>query len=273
MKSKREVTILYSMPKTIQTIKTTPKKDGPVANILGVAVSSTSEGEVLKLVRGWIREKKGKRLIFTPNSEMLVAADEDSSFKEILNRADINIPDGMGLVLASRGKIKSRVTGIDVMAGLMGMAAKEGLRVFLLGGEGDEAKEAAKKFSSIKDQFSNKFEIEADAGPKRILEASQPEKEALIKKINKFRPDLLFVAFGHGKQERWLVENLDSLNIKVGMGVGGAFNYLAGRTQRPPRWVGEMGMEWLWRLVQEPWRWRRQMKLFRFWWLVLAEKW
>lgn len=270
--------------------KMASKKHGNTAVILGVPVFSTTESEVLSVVADWIdgRAESGgvlkgvnskKRLIFTPNSEILVSAAENEEFREILKRADINIPDGMGVVLASRvlktfgsrkvnQTISTRVTGIDMVEAMVKMAASKGYQVYFLGGEGDEAALAAKKMVA-KYASVGKLKIAFDSGPKRIMVATTKENKEVVDRINRFRPDILFVAFGHGRQEKWLVEHLDELHIKVGMGVGGAFNYLSGKSKRPPKWVGAIGFEWLWRLILEPWRWKRQLKLVKFWWLVL----
>ncbi len=273
------------MAKIRDGVKVTKGKNRFISQILGVDVSSRTGIQVLDLVTGWLdekgeskKEKMKKRLIFTPNSEILVEAAESEEFRKVLSSATLNIPDGMGVVLASRllhwlrpgkidQKISERVTGVGLMEDLLAVAARKGLKVYLLGGEGEEASMAALQIQKRWGEMN----IKANPGPRKILRASEQEKMELIEGINRFGPDLLFVAFGHGKQERWLLENIEKLDIRIGMGVGGALRYMAGMAKQPPVWIGRMGLEWLWRLVDEPWRWKRQLKLFKFWWLVIRE--
>lgn len=98
------------------------------------------------------------------------------------------------------------------------------------------------------------------------------ENARIIKKINNYKPDILLVAYGAPWQEKWLWNNRSMLNAKILMGVGGAFDYLTGKSMLPPIWVEQAGLEWLWRLVNEPWRWRRQINLVKFVYLVLCER-
>ena len=90
-------------------------------------------------------------------------------------------------------------------------------------------------------------------------------------KVNKYKPDILLVAYGAPWQEKWLWTNRHRLKAKVGIGVGGAFDYLTGHAAVPSEWINKLGLEWLWRLVHEPWRWRRQLSLIRFGWKVLID--
>ncbi len=228
--------------------------------ILDVPFTTLSKSEVLALVEKWIKEvKQPPKLVFTPNPEMLVLASEDADFKKVLNQADLNIPDGWGVVSASRGRIQERIGGTDLTYDLLDLAGKNQWRVFLLGGRPGVAQKAASRFNSS---------IQTDQGPQNVADASVKENQALITKINQFKPDLLFVGFGQKKQETWLVQNRSQLKVKVALGVGGALDYLAGVQMRAPRVVQDIHLEWLWRLVLQPSRWKRQLKLVKFLWLV-----
>lgn len=263
------------MPKAKKTSTKTAIMDGQTASILGIGVSSSPKHQLLKRVTGWMTEKRQRsqliKLIYTPNPEMMADAWEDREFKRVLQGADLNIPDGIGLVWGGvlrkmTGRqgwtISNRVSGADLAEDLVKYAKGQGLKVFFLGGKSSVADEAAEIFR--RGGSGKGFEIMAEAGPERLGEADKREDDRLVKMINEFEPDLLLVAFGHKKQEKWLDKHRERLNVKVGMGVGGTFDYWAGRVARAPRVWQNLGLEWLWRLYKEPWRWRRQLKLLKF---------
>jgi len=246
------------------------KKDCYINTVLGMKVDCTHLDGVLKKVAGWITDSRERRYIVTPNPEMVVQAQKDEKFKQALNGADIAIADGIGLVWAlnwinrrQKRRIK-RVTGIKVMEGLCRMADKNNWKVFLLGGGVGIAVKASVK---LKQAYQN-LQIMGWAGPQNIEKADKEEKRKLIKKINEYKPDLLFVAYGHAKQEKWIAENLDKLKVKTAMGIGGAFDYIVKPRLRAPKWMREMGLEWLWRLIMQPWRIKRQLALVKFAWLM-----
>ena len=218
------------------------KRHDDRVNVLGVGVSSTSMSGVLEKIDDFLRKSDKMKLIVTVNSEFVMLAQDDPEFKKILNAADLAIADGIGLKLAG---VKEVVPGRGVVEQLL----QKRYRVFYLG-------------SRVADEMTNKFGGQYDDGE---VDIKNPRRnDEIIAKINKFRPDILLVAYGAPWQEKWLFANRDSLRVKVGMGVGGAFDYLTGRVKLPPEWINKIGLEWLWRLVHEPWRWRRQLNLARF---------
>lgn len=234
----------------------------------GVAVNSTSSNLVLTFVTEKLA-KKEKFWIATPNPEMIIHAQEHPEFKKTLNQADWAIPDGSGVVWASKilgGPIRERVTGVDLMEKLCRRSAEEGWTVFLLGGKGKVAEKALEvlegRYVGLKGM--------AEEGP--LIETEDRRDEETIEKINKFKPDLLFVGFGMGKQEEWVVKNLDKLQIGGAMVVGGAMDFISGKVRRSPVWLQKIGLEWFWRLCQQPWRIKRQTALIRFVFLVAREK-
>lgn len=238
--------------------------------ILGVKISSSRKREVLGFIESSLEENK-KIFIVTPNPEQLVLATKDSNFLQVLNQADLSLPDGVGLVWAGKilGKdIRERISGVDLMLDLCRLAGKNGWRVFLLGGGPGVAKKAAERLT-INYQLST---INYYEGAKDIKNETPQEREEAIKKINQFRPHLLFIAYGAPYQEKWLHQSLSKLNIRIGMVVGGALDYISGRVKRAPRVCRRLGLEWLWRLIHEPWRIKRQVKLLKFVWLVLRER-
>lgn len=253
--------------------KKTPQQ---TLQISGVGISSTELVEVLAFVRKKIAQKE-KFWIATPNPEMITLAQKDVEFRYALNSADLAIPDGVGLVWASKilgGQLKSRLTGTDLMEQLCWEAAQKDWRVFFLGGRKGVAQKA---LENLKNRYPE-LEGMADAGPELVISnwelviKDTKTNQKTIAKINRFAPDLLFVGFGMGKQERWILKYLDTLQIGGALVVGGAFDFWAGNVRRAPAWVRQRGLEWLWRLILQPWRIKRQLALIEFVFLVFKEK-
>lgn len=210
--------------------------------------------EVLQKVEGFLEDGQQHYLV-TPNPEFLVRAQDDKQFQEILNQADLAVPDGTGLVFASYflgQPIKERVIGTDLMEKICQRAAQKKWSVFLMGAERGVAEKAAvnlrRNYSGLK------------------VEASFEEVIG--------QPDILFVALGAPKQEKWIARNLNKMpGIKLAMGVGGAFDFMAGQVRRAPRFLQRLGLEWLWRMVLQPWRGRRVFRaVVKFPWLVIKQK-
>jgi len=268
----------------------TPKKDGTIVKIIQTNLNSSSMDEVLGLIEGRISRNK-KTFIVTPNPEFLVYAQEHPWFAMLLIQSDIAIPDGVALLWAREvikekgffkrllkgfltglkviflGWGKRRATGTDLMAKLCQLAAKKGWSIYLLGGKTGIAQ---KTLAILVQKYPN-LHGWAENGPKLSLKNWDTKlTEEYVQKINQKTPDLLFVAFGMGKQEKFIFDNGDKLNIKLAMGVGGAFDYLSGEVKRPPQWIQNMGFEWFYRLMKEPWRWKRQLSLGKFIWLCLT---
>jgi len=212
--------------------------------ILGVRVDKINLAEAVKLVEVWVKQDK-KRYIVTPNPEFIMLAQKDAEFRKILNSADLAIPDGAGLRLADRRL--NRVTGVDLMFSLI----NKGYKTVLAGGKPGVAEKAAITLRS-----------NLVARPTRLDLVGMTEPS--VEKINNIRPDLLFVALGMAKQEKWIVKNLPKLNVKVAMGVGGALDQIAKPWLRAPLLVRRAGLEWLYRLILQPWRLKRQWQLVRF---------
>lgn len=225
-------------------------------NILGVGVVSSNKEQVINILSREINKRDLTRPFFvvTVNPEFVMEAQRDGEFKRILNKADLALPDGAGLKLASR-EMTEIIPGRKVVEELL----NKKIKVFYLGGEYGVAKVMAQKFGG-----------EWDEGEKNI-KAGDKETQRIVSKINKYQPDLLLVAYGAPWQEKWIWRHSEEIKAKVVIGVGGTFDSLAGRVKLPPKWVEKMGWEWLWRLKQEPWRWRRQLNLIKFVWRVLVK--
>lgn len=268
------------------------KKELDMVKIASQTLTGTSEKRLLEFLTSRIAQGK-KTFVVTPNPEFFVFARHNPWFEAILKKADVVIPDGIGLVWASRflgQPIKERISGTDLMEKLCRKAAKKKWSVYLLGGEAGVAK---KTLVVLKKRYPG-LQGWADSGPridilgseaKEVAPAnkSRAEGEAVylnevragatsIRKINSKKPDLLFVAFGMGKQEKFITDNWGKLKVTLAMGVGGAFDYLSGQVPRAPEWIRKAGLEWLFRLFRQPWRWKRQLRLIEFVWLVLKQR-
>ena len=209
---------------------------------------------------------RGDRLrrVFTPNPEMLVAAQKSPHFARILNSADLSLCDGTGVEILSKGKLK-RIPGVDFMVEILRIAEGEGKSVFLLGG--GKTKTLKKLFEYIQKHYPKLQVAGMHTGPhffvhKGKIHFKNIEEEIVNQKvledIRMNKPDILFVAFGHEKQETWIDEHADSLKaVKIAMGVGGAFDYISGSIRRAPEWLRNMGFEWLYRFFTQPKRFSR----------------
>ncbi|TFG71974.1 MAG: glycosyltransferase [Anaerolineales bacterium] len=203
--------------------------------------------------------------IATINPEFLVLSRSNPQFRAALQGAALCIPDGIGVLWAARRqgkKLRERVAGSDLVTRLSEEAAVCGWRVYFLGAAPGVAEETTRRLSQ---RFPGLLVAGTFAGS-----PAQEEEEGIISRIQASPADLVFVAYGAPKQDLWLHRNLERTGASVGMGVGGSFDFIAGVQIRAPRWVQRIGFEWLYRLIREPWRWRRQLTLPQFVWLVLT---
>lgn len=234
--------------------------------ILGVRVDDVTCDELLADVDAFVADGRPHQIV-TLNSEMLVAAHDDPDFRRMLNAADRNVADGVGLLLAARllgHPLRGRVTGSDGIYHLATHCARQGYRPFFLGARPGVAPIVAERLRAL----NPGLEVAGTyAGSPRV-----EEEEEIVARVRAAAPDLLFVAYGVPAEEKWIARNRDRLGVPVMIGVGGAFDFVAGVTRRAPLWMRRLGLEWLYRLLQEPWRWRRQLALPRFVGLVVRQR-
>ncbi|MBI5732268.1 MAG: WecB/TagA/CpsF family glycosyltransferase [Candidatus Magasanikbacteria bacterium] len=243
---------------------------------LGLPVDNLPRQEILAKISGFFNSSE-HHFITTPNPEMVVEGERDWFFKEAMRQADLAPPDGAGLVWAGRYLFNQKIArfpGVELMEEICCLAAQENKSVYLLGGGEGVAEKTAlglkKKFRDLKIAGAEKgieikIQTAADQCPleenKKYsygLIFDKNENKRLVEKINRAGPDVLFAAFGHGKQEKWLAEFLPQLpSVRIAMGVGGAFDYLSGKIRRAPKILRKLGLEWLWRLLRQPWRIKR----------------
>jgi N-acetylglucosaminyldiphosphoundecaprenol N-acetyl-beta-D-mannosaminyltransferase len=234
-------------------------------DVLGVRVDDVTYAEALTMLCVAL-ESRAPHVVTTPNPEIVLLARADTSFLAVLNRAALNIPDGIGLVLAARlagDRLREHVQGTDLVLRLASLCAPRAGRWYLLGGAPGVAQAAA---TALAREFPGL--VIAGAAPGSPWPADDETVRDSIRAAG--RVDVLLVAYGAPKQERWLDRNLAELGIPVGIGVGGVFNYLSGAAPRAPLVMRRMHLEWLHRLVSQPWRWRRQLALPRFAALAVA---
>lgn len=234
-------------------------------SILGVDIDTFSLQETVKQAAAFINCHKPS-LIITANAEMVMQAQTDLELASILKRADLVTPDGAGVVWAAQrqGVTISRVTGVDLTYALLDLAAVNSKAVYFLGGAPGVAAAAANNVLS-----SYPGIVIAGHHHGFFSSAEQPE---VIGKIKQSGADILFVAFGVPKQEKWLNEYLTTLNIPLSLGVGGSLDILAGNTKRAPLWMQNNKLEWLYRLLCQPSRVGRMLALPRFAYQVIFKK-
>ena len=275
-------------------VKNKFQSERKIVPILGIQVDSTSEERLLKKIDEFLEnlslkahfEASSNLFVVTPNPEIIVKALKDPQLASILNSADLSLPDGTGIIVASMGKIASRVTGIGFATRLVNLAKDRGWRVCFLGGDQNVSTLAKNrilqdtKVSNVPEvsKVSEEFEILALEGPRLdqdgvpIDELNRRVELRTLVEINKFEPHLLFVGFGPPKQEKWVQRNRHELEAGAVMVVGGTLDFWSGKIARAPKILRLLGLEWLWRLIQEPSRWKRQLALVEFVYLVLKEK-
>lgn len=206
----------------------------------GVTIEGPSLNDVLKSDARWI---------VTANPEILLAAKRDKIYRDSLNHADLRMADGVGLTLVARfkGHTLHRVTGVDLAEAIVKTAKK----IALIGGAGDTAKRALKNLGI-------KNGIALQGGTVNADGTGDAQNDEALHQLILEAPDVVLVAFGHPKQERWIAKNLPNLpSVRRIIGVGGAFDYWAGNTPRAPKWLRTIGLEWLFRLFHEPHRLKR----------------
>ncbi|MBI5619834.1 WecB/TagA/CpsF family glycosyltransferase [Candidatus Gottesmanbacteria bacterium] len=285
--------------------------------MLGISITTSPKKEILEHLQKYLLQNPKSQIqnpkkpvkplvIVTPNPEQIIYAQKNKHFAEILNQADVAIPDGIGIVLAGRflqetgdrgqgTEIKGRIAGVELMEDLVAMAAERGYPIALIGGRGRVAVEA---LECLRQKYPGLVGWAQEPGELQL--GNLGDVSDLGEKIQKTNTRLVFVGLGAPKQE-FFIERL-SLSLRgaslratrqshvktkqeiaspsvrsrndnlIMMSVGGSFDIISGRTLRAPLFIRNVGLEWLWRLARQPWRWRRQLALVKFFWLVLKTK-
>lgn len=233
--------------------------------VLNVRIHGVTRAQAVAWITAWI-EAGVSAHVATVNAEFVMRARHDTEFRNILEHTALNVADGTGIVIAariSRAVMPERVAGVDLAQDLAAVAAKRGYTLMLVGGS-----------KGIADQTSIELQRKHPNLRPPITHVGHPHKSRdheAQEILHRIRPHIVLVAYGAPLQEKWIARNLHKLDGTVAIGVGGALDYISGRKRRAPAAFRQCGLEWAYRLYQEPWRWRRMRVLPLFAWHALVE--
>jgi N-acetylglucosaminyldiphosphoundecaprenol N-acetyl-beta-D-mannosaminyltransferase len=221
--------------------------------ILGVPIDDVTENEAVKYIDTLMNDGKLHQVV-TVNPEFVMEAQRDPRFMQVLNDASLATADGTGILLAARWlgtPIRERVTGVALVERLAKQAVIRGWRIFFLGAAPGVAEKAAQV---LRHRYAGLQVAGAYAGSPSIIEEPFVRQQVLDA-----NPDILLVAYGHPAQDLWIARNQELLNVRLAIGVGGTFDELIGLVPQAPIWMHKIGLKWLWRLIKQPWRYKRIM--------------
>lgn len=239
--------------------------------LLGVEIENESLLDILEKILIFIKNPRGFLHIVSLNPEIFLLLEKDHAFKKVVTEAQIRIIDGTYVFLTAKVlgiPVQARIQGVDLMQKLIEVSERERLRVMLIGG----GSEIAERVVVCQKRVYPRLEIVGLQGIKNVGDPTQAEDDHIFSIVADVKPHFVFVAFGSPAQELWIYKHRKKFERMVVMGVGGAFDFLSGNVPRAPRWVRKLGMEWFYRLVRQPWRWRRQIKIVHFFASVFKER-
>jgi len=220
-------------------------------DILNLKISSESLDDIIEKSITLIKQKT-RHYICVPNAYLTVVANENRQVLDIINNAGFTVPDGMPLVWYSKifkNKLKRRISGSDLFAAYCRKLEEEKMSCFFMGGESREV--VGTMIGNLKKKYAN-LEIKGFFVPPFVEKIEGSLKDEINKEINNKKPDVVWVGLSAPKQEIWIYDNLESLDIMMACGVGAVFNFYAGKVKRAPVWVQKIGMEWFYRILAEP---------------------
>lgn len=233
-------------------------------DVMGVSFDNVTMKEALQQAQEMLA-RPGADYVVTPNSEIVYEAMHSEELCELLNGASLVLPDGAGVVLGAKilgTPLKEKVAGVEFADGVLDLLAKNGGSVYLLGSKPGVAELAAEKM----------LEKHPGLTVAGLADGYFREEAPVIEKINAANADVLFVCLGAPKQERFMKEHRDVLNVRLMAGLGGTLDAFAGTVKRAPRWMIRCSLEWLYRLIQEPKRFKRMLRLPKFIWAVVRSR-
>jgi len=244
-----------------------------MSNVAGVPISKYDLNETLNLFCRFIDNKEKRRICVTPVNN-IVWANQDKELMALYSTSDMNLADGVPVVWASRflnDPVGGRVTGLDILPAFSEISAHRGYTSFYMG-----AKEGVAEL--LAENFSKRYpglKISGIYSPPHANKFTEIENEKIIAMINDVNPDILWVSLTSPKQDFWIAEHFHRLNVRIAIGVGGAFEVCSGVIDRSPMWMQRYGLEWLFRFSQEPKRLFRRyfVEAPKFIPLIILQKW
>ena len=227
-------------------------------DVLGVGIDKVTSQQALERIGEFIASGQPHQIV-TANAEIIYQASKNEKMRNIINNAQMVTADGSGVVWASRQlgePLEQRVTGIDLVNSICEQSAKDKWKIYILGSAPGVAATAA---VNIRDKFPGCNIVGTHHGYFNAKEEKQ-----ILAELEQLKPDVLFVALGAPKQEYWIADHLADLGITVGMGIGGSMDVLSGNVKRAPKWMQKMSLEWLYRLLIQPTRFKRVLALPKF---------
>ncbi|MEM7029179.1 MAG: WecB/TagA/CpsF family glycosyltransferase [Chloroflexota bacterium] len=240
----------------------------PLIEILGVYIHQVSFTQTLKAIEAFIANGQPHQIV-TVNPEFVVTAQQDQVFRQIINQAALAFADGNGLLKAARWlhqpNLPERIAGVDIVEAIAGLSDKKGYRLYFLGAAPGVAERTV---DVLNQRYPEMRAVGSYAGSPH-----QEDEEEIVSRIQAANPDVVFVAYGAPNQDKWIARNMHRLPASVLIGVGGAFDFISGTTQRAPIWIQQAGLEWLHRFIKQPSRWHRIWNAVpKFLWLVWSER-
>jgi N-acetylglucosaminyldiphosphoundecaprenol N-acetyl-beta-D-mannosaminyltransferase len=233
----------------------------------GVMISPVSMQEALDKIESFIRERSPHHVV-TSDANAILRAQHDPEYAAIIKRSALVTPDGFGVIWGARLlnlPIYERVTGVDMVTGICERAAKNNYSIYILGAAPGIAPTAAQ---NLMQRYPGLRVVGTQHG---YFEKENISEEEIVRRIRDAQPDVLFVAFGIPKQEKFIARHMHEMNVPVSLGVGGSFDVYSEKLKRAPSYIQRSGMEWLYRVWQEPWRWKRMSYVPRFMAFALRE--
>jgi N-acetylglucosaminyldiphosphoundecaprenol N-acetyl-beta-D-mannosaminyltransferase len=235
-------------------------------DIAHVLVDNVTKQETIQAIDEFVQSGK-PHYIVTTYSEFVVFANRDAEYLKVLNQADLSIPDGIGVVwagnfLSGKKVIREKVSGSKLIWEIAKLAAEKNYSMALVGGDGDVASQASRKLMQKYPNLKINLSL-----------SGRPFDGQIVNEIANSNSDILCIAYAPPKQEKWIAENIHDLNVKVAIGLGGTFDYLAGKRAYAPNFMIKLGLEWLWRLITQPWRIKRMWNAIPvFIWIIINYK-
>jgi len=248
--------------------------------LFGITIDNLTMAQAVEAIRELVNDSKGHHYVATPNTDHIVRLHKDPVFRKAYAGASLVLADGMPLIWASRSlgrPLQMRVTGADLLPAVCEMAAANAKSVFLLGGRAGVAERAALNLQAAYPGL----QIAGTYSPPLGFERDPVEQRRIVEQVNRVCPDVLAIGLGAPKQELWIAAHHRELQFGVALCIGAAIDFAAGAVERAPRWMQEGGLEWFWRLAQEPRRlWKRYLVddmafariVAREWWRIRVRR-